>query len=148
MSNESSTYIFNIRTCLPIIYCLKVVRFLIGMRMGIVMISTTMKPASLMEEIAVDLMFCAVCPVQYVNALKEEKGTVEEDSQGGEESDEKPAEVEKSAVTPELAAKPRHGCQRRPRGIETTRRWTQYKRVCAKQVCESCRRREASATST
>ena len=48
------------------------------MQMATVMMSTTMKPASLMEEIAVDLMFCAVCPVQYVNALKEEKGAVEE----------------------------------------------------------------------
>ena len=46
--------------------------------MGIVMISTTIWNAAMMEEIAVDLMFCAVRPVQYVNVLKEEEGSVEE----------------------------------------------------------------------
>ena len=46
-------------------------RFLIGMRMAIVMISTTMKPASLMEEIAVDLMWIHI-GAQNVCVLKEE----------------------------------------------------------------------------
>ena len=47
--------------------------------MGIttVMMKTTMKPAFLMEEIAVDLMLIQIC-AQYVNALKEEEGAVEE----------------------------------------------------------------------
>ena len=52
-------------------------RILSDMGMVSVMMSTTMKPASLMEEIAVDLMFSAISSVQYVNALKEE-GAVEE----------------------------------------------------------------------
>ena len=37
-----------------------------------VMMKTTMKPASLMEEIAVDLMLIQII-AQYVNALKEEE---------------------------------------------------------------------------
>ena len=53
-------------------------RILSDMGMVSVMMSTTMKPASLMEEIAVDLMFSAISSVQYVNALKEEEGAVEE----------------------------------------------------------------------
>ena len=41
------------------------------MQMATVMMSTTMKPASLMEEIAVDLMLIQI-GAQYVNALEEE----------------------------------------------------------------------------
>ena len=41
------------------------------------MISTTMKPASLMEEIAVDLMLIQLIAM-CVNALKEEEEVVEE----------------------------------------------------------------------
>ena len=45
--------------------------------MATVMISTTMKPASLMEEIAVDLMSIQII-AQYANALKQEvEGAVE-----------------------------------------------------------------------
>ena len=52
-------------------------RFLFFVEMATVMMSTTMKPASLMEEIAVDLMLIQI-GAQYVNALKEEEGVVEE----------------------------------------------------------------------
>ena len=41
------------------------------------MMSTTMKPASLMEEIAVVVLLIQII-AQYVNALKEEEGVVEE----------------------------------------------------------------------
>ena len=61
---------------LQIIYLSKVVSFLFIMEMATVMMKTTMKPASLMEEIAVDLMLIQI-GAQYVNALKEE-GVVEE----------------------------------------------------------------------
>ena len=48
------------------------------MLMATVMISTTMKPASLMEEIAVDLMSIQII-AQYANALKQEvEGAVEQ----------------------------------------------------------------------
>jgi hypothetical protein len=48
------------------------------MEMVPVMMSTTMKPASLMEEIAVVVLFIQII-AQYVNALKkEEEGVVEE----------------------------------------------------------------------
>ena len=50
--------------------------FLTGMGMVTVMMSTTMKPATLMEEIAVDLMSIQKL-AHYVNALKrEEEGAV------------------------------------------------------------------------
>ena len=39
------------------------------------MMSTTMKPAPLMEEIAVDLMLIFNIAI-YVNALKEEEGVI------------------------------------------------------------------------
>ena len=47
------------------------------MQMVFVMMSTTMKPASLMEEIAVVVLLIQII-AQYVNALKEEEGVVEE----------------------------------------------------------------------
>ena len=48
------------------------------MQMATVMISTTMKPASLMEEIAVVVLLIQIF-AHYVNALKkEEEGVVEE----------------------------------------------------------------------
>jgi hypothetical protein len=45
------------------------------MQMVFVMMSTTMKPASLMEEIAVVVILIQII-AQYVNALKEEEGVV------------------------------------------------------------------------
>ena len=57
---------------LPIIYWLKVVRFLVIMGMASVMMKTTMKPASLMEEIAVDLMLIQII-VMNAYVLNEEK---------------------------------------------------------------------------
>ena len=44
------------------------------MRMAIVMISTTMKPASLMEEIAVDLML--MINIAFIVNVLNEKGKV------------------------------------------------------------------------
>ena len=53
-------------------------RILIGVLMATVMMSTTMKPASLMEEIAVDLMSIPLI-AQCANALKQEvEGAVEQ----------------------------------------------------------------------
>ena len=53
-------------------------RILIGVLMATVMMSTTMKPASLMEEIAVDLMSIQLI-AQYANALNQEvEGAVEQ----------------------------------------------------------------------
>ena len=50
---------------------MKVARILVGMRMATVMMSTTMKPASLMEEIAVvELLIHIIAHNAY--ALKEE----------------------------------------------------------------------------
>ena len=65
---------------LQIIYLSKVVSFLFIMEMATVMMKTTMKPACLMEEIAVDLMLIQII-AQYVNALKEEEGVVVEELQ-------------------------------------------------------------------
>ena len=47
-------------------------RFLVGMQMATVMTKTTMKPASLMEEIAVDLMLIQIIAMN-VN-VSNEKG--------------------------------------------------------------------------
>ena len=52
-------------------------RLLVGMRMVIVMMSTIMKPVSLMVVIAVDLISIPI-GAQNVNALKEEEGAMEE----------------------------------------------------------------------
>ena len=52
-------------------------RLLVGMRMVIVMMSTIMKPVSLMVVIAVDLMSIPI-GAQNVNALKKEEGAMEE----------------------------------------------------------------------
>ena len=57
---------------LQIIYLSKVVSFLFIMEMATVMMKTTMKPASLMEEIAVDLMSIQHF-AQNVNALKKDE---------------------------------------------------------------------------
>ena len=47
------------------------------MQMATVMMSTTMQPAFLMEEIVVDFMSIQIIAL-YVNALKEEREEVEE----------------------------------------------------------------------
>ena len=55
----------------------KVVGILVIMKMVPVMMKITMKPVSLMVEIAVDLMLIQIIAI-YVNALKKEEGVVEE----------------------------------------------------------------------
>ena len=55
-------------------------RILAGMGMVTAMMSTTMKPASLMEVIAVVVLLVLII-AQYVNALKEEEEGVAEELQ-------------------------------------------------------------------